>query len=71
VVYPNPTADVLQFKNIIGTEKVLIYNCNGALVLTQQVKNNSIKVATLASGIYFAYILGSNNTKQIITFSIK
>ena len=56
--YPNPTSQLLVFKNApyALTNKLLIYDCNGALVLAQEnvTEYQSINVSDLKNGIYFA-----------------
>jgi hypothetical protein len=60
IVYPNPVKDVLYIKNIAeGIDKINIYNAQGLLVITTDVKEQqevSIPVRDLTQGIYFVKV---------------
>jgi hypothetical protein len=61
-IYPNPTADLLNFS--MELEKVEVYNAYGQLVLTNVLNSKSISVENLANGIYF--IRSGNINKKFI-----
>lgn len=61
-IYPNPTADVLNFS--MELEKIEVFNAYGQLVLTNILNAKSISVEHLANGIYF--IRSGNINKKFI-----
>jgi mannan endo-1,4-beta-mannosidase len=63
IIYPTPTADVLNFS--MELEKVEVYNAYGQLVLTNVLNAKSISVENLANGIYFLKS-GNINKKFIV-----
>jgi hypothetical protein len=79
-LYPNPAKDVfnLEFNAASNGEMTLtIYNINGGLISTKNVKltegNNLISedVSSLASGIYFVQIYDSANEETIVKKLVK
>jgi hypothetical protein len=66
LVYPNPVANTLYIKNILGLKHINVYNHLGQLVL--QSKEATIDVSQLSKGMYFLQIKTSQGieTKRII-----
>lgn len=66
-IYPNPTSDVLQLKNISTNSDIKIVDAQGKLVLKAnnlQQKDFSVSVKHLTKGVYF--LLVGNQTTQFI-----
>ena len=55
LLYPNPTTDILNFKNVDATF-VKVYSLDGNVVINRPVEDNSIDVSFLKQGIYFIAI---------------
>jgi hypothetical protein len=79
-LYPNPTKDVfnIEFNTAMDGEMTMtIYNMNGAMIRTKNVKltqgNNLINedISSLASGIYFVQIYSSSNNETIVKKLVK
>lgn len=53
-IYPNPTSNLLNFKNITKTYEVEVYNLLGQKVINQSIheNKNSLNVSDLSSGTY-------------------
>ena len=62
-VYPNPTREKIHIKSNMEISQIEIFNQLGVLVLSA-IKNSTIDVSSLSSGIYFLEI--SNNTEAIV-----
>jgi hypothetical protein len=69
LVSPNPTNGILNisFSTIPQNTKIELYNSIGALVLaeTMTIKNNTISVSDLSSGIYFLKVLEGNKVVAV------
>ena len=69
LISPNPTNGVLNisFSTIPQDTKIEVYNCIGALVLTEAMnnKNNTINVGELSSGMYFMKVLDGNKVVAV------
>ena len=68
-VYPNPTSDKINIKNISLSTTLIITNTLGAVLKKFEIQENSsltLDISDLESGIYFIY--GSDSS---ITFSKK
>ncbi|PUU71177.1 T9SS C-terminal target domain-containing protein [Flavobacterium sp. WLB] len=67
-VYPNPVKNTLFFTSEMAGIKVQVYSETGSQVSQQIVKENSIDVSGLATGIYFAVFEkdGTKVTKRFI-----
>ena len=62
---PNPVEDILFIKDIIvPINKIMIYNEIGQLISRGELNDNTLNVASLKSGIYFAQLISKG---QIIT----
>lgn len=61
-LYPNPASDVLNIKTaddlIMKTAQV--YDLNGRMILTTEVSNNAVDVASLSTGTYILLLRDSN-----------
>jgi hypothetical protein len=75
-IYPNPASDKLMISNLVSSENsiVNIYNNIGALVLTQQIQQNSsavntIEIENLSNGLYTIEVIGKQ-TKSTSKLSI-
>ena len=68
-VYPNPTTDMLYFKGE-GSENmnVLIFNIVGMKAWRGIVKEHSIDVSELSTGVYILKISSKNKEDRIIRF---
>jgi hypothetical protein len=57
-IYPNPTKDVVYFKNGINVKDVTIYNANGELISKTKISllNHSIDLSNYKKGIYLIKI---------------
>ncbi len=66
-IYPNPTSDILQLKNIDINSDIKILDAQGKLILrTNNVKQNDITISVkhLTKGVY--YLLVGNQNLQFI-----
>lgn len=71
IIYPNPTADYVNFKSSENMEQIIIMDLSGKIVMNKtslESKSVSIDISNLASGIYLASIVtnGQTITKKII-----
>lgn len=56
-VYPNPVKDVLTIEANTALKRIMVYSIYGSKVLTvKNIKNNSIDLSTLTSGMYLLKI---------------
>ncbi len=60
IAYPNPTQDILFFN--IEVDQIEIYNTNGQLLKSHQLKSNSIDLSELPHGLYFIKLVAQNKT---------
>jgi len=63
-VYPNPTNSFLHIESNIEVLRIKVYNELGQLLLSKM-KQNSIDISNLTSGIYFLKIEDKQNTIEI------
>ncbi len=54
-VYPNPVNETLYFTSLSNTsiQKINIYDTQGCLIISEQIKNNFINTSLLTVGVYF------------------
>ena len=52
-IYPNPVTSVISISSDLKTNQVDIYSVTGAKIDTRKVKENSVDVSNLNSGVYF------------------
>ena len=62
-VYPNPTSEVLNFKNADNADVVLFDKAGRMVINTKLTNKNQIDVSSLSSGIYFVKISMENSTE--------
>lgn len=70
-VFPNPTADVLNFKIKNEIDCVEVFDVSGNLILKENsLDSNSLSVSNLSSGLYFVKVtsMGKSQTQKIIKF---
>jgi len=68
-VFPNPTADVLNFKIKNEINNVEVFDVSGNLILKENaLDSNSLSVSNLSSGLYFVKVtsLDKSQTKKFI-----
>lgn len=67
-VYPNPVGNTLSFTSEMTNIQIRVFSETGSLVKEQILKNNSLDVSGLATGIYFAVFEkdGTKMTKRFI-----
>ena len=55
LIYPNPTANIINIKTPININSLVVYNMIGNLVMTRNVSSNShtFDVTSLRNGVYF------------------
>jgi hypothetical protein len=63
-MYPNPSSDIVFFKNLNRTTTVKIFDINMRLVKSESINSNQILVKDLNSGVYFVEIDG--HVKKLI-----
>ncbi|QCX39705.1 T9SS type A sorting domain-containing protein [Aureibaculum algae] len=72
-VYPNPVSDNLKidFTDVAGKTKVVIYNSTGQIVRTEKLstQNNSLDLSQLQNGLYLVN-LHFSDYKTVKTFKI-
>jgi hypothetical protein len=53
----------LQIKNLIGNEKIFLYNLQGSLIWEKNVSNSNFEhnISNLADGVYLVKISTNNN----------
>ena len=62
-LYPNPSANVINFIGLKNEEnKLLIYNQNGQLIISTLINQSLFNIEGLKIGLYFINIIGSENT---------
>lgn len=66
-VYPNPTTDVLNIRNVSASAKFEIHNAVGQLVKAGVVEYGKINVATFTKGVYMITII-DGNLKETLKF---
>lgn len=67
-IYPNPVTDgSLTFESRVAISKVIIYDLTGKLLAEYKPNANTIRLNTIASGLYFAKFQSDNGsvTKKI------
>lgn len=62
-VYPNPTSDRINFKNIESIEKVEIYDMSGKLAISSE-NATSINVSKLEKGTYIVQVKTKNEVES-------
>lgn len=70
-IYPNPSTDVINFnsKNNTTIVEAKLYDANGKLVLDKAVRDNSISIKQLNSGVYMVVLkdkFGNSYTQKVI-----
>ena len=63
-MYPNPSSDIVFFKNLNRTTTVKIFDINMRLVKSESINSNQILIKDLNSGVYFVEIDG--HVKKLI-----
>jgi len=58
MIYPNPTNDIIYFKNILVDKAIKIHDINGRLIRKINTTSNSISVSDLSKGFYFIEVDG-------------
>ena len=58
IIYPNPTNDIIYFKNILVDKAIKIHDINGRLIRKINTTSNSISVSGLSKGFYFIEVDG-------------
>jgi len=58
IIYPNPTNDIIYFKNILVDKAIKIHDINGRLIRKINTTSNSISVSDLSKGFYFIEVDG-------------
>ena len=66
-VYPNPTTDVLNIRNVSASAKFEIHNAVGQLVKAGVVEYGKINIATFTKGVYMITII-DGNLKETLKF---
>lgn len=62
VVYPNPSANAIQFKGISEISgKAIVYDLKGSIVLEKGLKNSTLDVSSLTAGSYVVVIKTKGN----------
>jgi hypothetical protein len=59
-IYPNPVVDKLYFKNISTGARILIYDLQGKMVMTEELSSDNIDITDLPGGIYLVKINDGN-----------
>lgn len=59
VIYPNPAQSTLHFNEEVN--QIYIYNLNGSLVTSTQIKTDFISISSLEKGMYFIVVSTLNN----------
>ena len=57
-MYPNPSSNIVFFKNLNKTTTVKIYDINMRLVKFESINSNQISIEDLNTGVYFVEIEG-------------
>mgnify|MGYP006206569697 FL=1 len=69
VVFPNPGTSILNFESVIPIQKASIFDVAGKKISESEVKNNSIDISNLKSGIYLIKVINHNNEYLITKFT--
>ncbi len=56
-VYPNPTSQILNFKNMELGSRVLVSNINGTIVMEQVLTEPKLNIGSLPEGIYILKVI--------------
>lgn len=67
-IYPNPVSQVLYFNSKSEKVSATVFNLNGQVVLTKQIKENKINVSGLPNGFYTIRIVDGSgvSTKKFV-----
>jgi hypothetical protein len=57
-MYPNPSSDIVFFRNLNRIATVKIYDINMRLVKSESIDSNQILVEDLNTGVYFVEVEG-------------
>jgi photosystem II stability/assembly factor-like uncharacterized protein len=60
IFYPNPAGSGLYFKSVNGNGIATVYDLQGKVLMSAQITNNQINVASLQPGIYVIRLVNSN-----------
>jgi hypothetical protein len=52
-IYQNKSTNTLQIAGLTNNATAYIYNINGSLLISQQVRNSAIDISSLSKGLYF------------------
>ena len=66
IIYPNPAKDFLHIDGIQKNENIYLFNSTGKLISIKKMKNKSISIINLKSGVY--YISTKQNNKKAKCF---
>ncbi|WP_412476219.1 T9SS type A sorting domain-containing protein [Flavobacterium sp. TBRC 19031] len=69
VVFPNPGTFILNFESVIPIQKASLFDVAGKKITESEVKNNSIDISNLKSGIYLIKVINHNNEYLITKFT--
>lgn len=56
-VYPNPATDLVKFDMMQEAASVVVFDINGKILINEAVRDNTLSVGELNSGIYFVRLL--------------
>ena len=59
-VYPNPAVDNIRIETEVPVEVIALYDVNGKRVMMAEVSDNTVSVAGLPTGLYFARLYVQN-----------
>ncbi len=70
--YPNPTKGVINLKSLFAHQTTfLIYNIQGTLVMTGEIKSNKLDISSLPNGMYFIQFLSADHQRYITRKIVK
>ncbi len=62
IIYPNPTAGIINLKDFKNPADIKIYGTNGQLLKSFQEVNNKIDFSDLPTGVYILKFISDDKT---------
>lgn len=70
-VYPNPATDLVVFDMAQEAASVVVFDINGTILINEAIRNNTVSVSNLNSGIYFVRLFDAQKQQLGIAKIVK
>jgi len=57
MLFPNPASGSIQFSDVVVSEPVMVFDLSGKLIANLMVKNNSLNISGITSGVYIFKVI--------------